>query len=110
MKILLKSDIFILPSLWEGLPISLLEAMALKMPCIVSNVIGNKDVIKNKENGFICNNLDEYIKVIKNIQSNKYDLEKISNNAYKDIIETYNIKVMSNNYKKLYEEALKTKD
>ena len=106
MKILLKSDIFILPSLWEGLPISLLEAMALKMPCIVSNVIGNKDVIKNKENGFICNNLDEYIKVIKNIQNNKYDLEKISNNAYKDIIETYNIKVMSDNYKKLYAESL----
>ena len=38
MEILNKSDIFILPSLWEGLPISLLEAMALKKPCIVSNV------------------------------------------------------------------------
>lgn len=108
MEIVNKSDIFILTSLWEGLPISLLEAMALKKPCIVSNVIGNKDVIKNEINGFVCNNLDDYKKVINNILDDKYDLTKIINNSYKDILDTYNIKVMSNSYKKLYEEALKT--
>ena len=84
MQILNESDVFILPSLWEGLPISLLEAMALKKPCIVSNVIGNKDVINNKENGFICNDLDEFVTTINEIQSNKYDLTQISVNAYKE--------------------------
>ena len=102
MQILNESDVFILPSLWEGLPISLLEAMALKKPCIVSNVIGNKDVINNKENGFICNDLDEFVITINEIQSNKYDLTQISVNAYKDILNVYNTDVMTKSYKNKY--------
>lgn len=102
MQILNNSDIFILPSLWEGLPISLLEAMALKKPCVVSNVIGNRDVIQNGKNGFICNNLEEFNLVIRKIQDNKYDLQQIANNAYKDIQETYNTNVMSKEYLKIY--------
>ena len=102
MEILNKSDIFILPSLWEGLPISLLEAMALKKPCIVSNVIGNRDVISNENNGFVCNNLNEFIEVIKNIQDNKYNLEKISENAFNDIKNIYNTDVMCKKYCNIY--------
>ena len=102
MEILNKSDVFILPSLWEGLPISLLEAMALKKPCIVSNVIGNRDVISNENNGFVCNNLNEFIEVIKNIQDNKYNLEKISENAFNDIKNIYNTDVMCKKYCNIY--------
>lgn len=102
MEILNKSDVFILPSLWEGLPISLLEAMALKKPCIVSNVIGNRDVISNENNGFVCNNLNEFIEVIKNIQDNKYNLEKISENAFNDIKNIYNTEVMCKKYCNIY--------
>lgn len=44
------ADVFLLPSRWEGLPISLLESMYMKKACVVSNVIGNRDVIHNGEN------------------------------------------------------------
>lgn len=102
MEILNKSDVFILPSLWEGLPISLLEAMSLKKPCIVSNVIGNRDVISNDNNGFVCNNLNEFIEVIKNIQDNKYNLEKVSENAFNDVKNIYNTDVMCKKYCNIY--------
>lgn len=102
MEILNKSDIFILPSLWEGLPISLLEAMALKKPCIVSNVIGNRDVISNGNNGFVCNNLNEFVTLIKEIQEDKYDLVQISQNAFNDIKNTYNTDVMCQKYCNIY--------
>lgn len=46
LRIIRNVDFFILPSLWEGLPISLLEAMYLRKICLVSDVIGNRDVIK----------------------------------------------------------------
>lgn len=52
LKILNDNDIFILLSLWEGLPISLLEAMYMKKVCIVSDVIGNRDVTENGKDGF----------------------------------------------------------
>lgn len=103
MQILNDSDVFILPSLWEGLPISLLEAMALKKPCIVSNVIGNRDVIINEKNGFVCQNLEEFEKVIQKIQNNEYNLSEVSQNAYNDILNIYNTDVVAKEYKKIYE-------
>jgi len=98
LEILNNCDIFILPSLWEGLPISLLEAMYLKKLCIVSNVIGNKDVIQNNRNGFVCNSLEEYINTINKVLEQKVDLEGIKNNAYEDILNEYNTKKMAEEY------------
>jgi len=46
-------DIFVLPSLQEGLSHSLLEAMAMKKPVIATNVGGNGDVIRHGKNGFL---------------------------------------------------------
>ena len=52
-EILAASDIYVLPSFAEGLPNTLMEAMASKLPCIASNVGGIKVLIKDKENGFL---------------------------------------------------------
>jgi glycosyltransferase involved in cell wall biosynthesis len=46
-------DIFVLPSLFEGLSNSLLEAMAMGKPIIATRVGGNKDIILNGKNGFL---------------------------------------------------------
>ena len=55
LKILEKSLFYISTSKYEGLPYSLIEALALSKPCIVTNVDGNKDLVSNKENGFVVN-------------------------------------------------------
>lgn len=47
------ADIFVLPSLEEGLSNSLLEAMAMEKPIVTTNVGGNKDVVIDRENGFL---------------------------------------------------------
>ncbi len=44
-RILTASDVFVLPSLWEGLPMALLEAMASGLPCIATAVSGTRQVI-----------------------------------------------------------------
>ncbi len=102
LNILKENDIFILTSLWEGLPISLLEAMYMKKICIVSNSIGNRDVIKNKINGFICDNKEEFVKVISSIKNNEIDIERIKENSYNDIVNNYNIQDNCKKYIELY--------
>lgn len=48
-----RSDIFILSSEREGMPLVLLEAMAMGLPVIATNVTGNRDVIANGKNGLL---------------------------------------------------------
>lgn len=99
-------DIFILTSLWEGLPISLLEAMYMKKTCIVSEVIGNRDVIKNGENGFICNSVNEYVDAVNTFRDNKELICKIIDNAKNEILNEYNTNKMSEKYKYMYTSTL----
>ena len=47
------SDIFLFPSLQEGLPVAQMEAMAAGLPCVVSNVRGNADLIQPGEGGYL---------------------------------------------------------
>ena len=105
LRIALSADAFVLTSLWEGLPISLLEAMYMKKYCLVSNVIGNKDVIHDGINGFICNSAIDYVDRIKLLQSEEQNglLEK----AYSDVTDYYSTKTMANQYDLIYSEEIK---
>lgn len=46
-------DIFVNPSLSEGLPISVMEAMAMQKPVVATDVGGTEDLVKDRENGFL---------------------------------------------------------
>jgi len=102
IKKLYQNDVFILPSLWEGLPITLLEAMYLKKICIVSNVAGNKDVIKNEMDGFICNTEDDYCNIIKRIENDELDLSILVNRAREKIELEHNADRVAEKYLEVY--------
>jgi glycosyltransferase involved in cell wall biosynthesis len=53
-----RHDIFAFPSLFEGLPIVLLEAMATGMPVVTTETCGMKDVVENDYNGLLVKPAD----------------------------------------------------
>lgn len=55
-RALQQCDIFVLPSLWEGMPIALIEAQAAGLPAVASRIVGNRDVIVHGVTGFLASN------------------------------------------------------
>ncbi|MCK8523321.1 glycosyltransferase [Aquimarina sp. D1M17] len=76
-------DVYIQTSLWEGLPFTIIEAMILEKPIIANNVIGNKDAVKDKYNGFLCNTLEEFVNSIETLQKDENLLKEMETNSNK---------------------------
>ena len=100
LRIARQGDVFILPSFWEGLPISLLEAMYMKKPCIVSNVVGNRDIVTDGATGYICETEEQFVEKILYLK-NKKGWEVVEQ-AYHEILEHYNDEWMCERYAQLY--------
>lgn len=66
-----KIDIYLQTSEWEGLPISLIEAMTLEKPIIATNIIGNRDLITHGVNGFLFQTVDECVEYINTLRNEK---------------------------------------
>ncbi|MDK0655155.1 glycosyltransferase [Clostridium perfringens] len=85
-------DIFFLPSLYEGLPIVLLEAMAFKKAVVSMNVGSISEVVINGETGFLVENeLREFINKMKIFKDNKNLRINIGNRSFNHVSEKYNI-------------------
>lgn len=104
LNFLRQLDMFLLPSVYEGLPYSLLEAMLQEVPSIVSKCDGNNDVINNNENGFSCLTRDEYVSVIFSLIEDKEKARRIAIAAKKYVIEKHDIKVNIKMLEKIYAE------
>lgn len=65
-------DIFILPSLWEGLPVVGIEAQVSGLPCLFSSNIDN-NVVLNLDRSYLLNlNVTDWVKKIQEVSNNKY--------------------------------------
>jgi glycosyltransferase involved in cell wall biosynthesis len=96
-NILKKNDIYIHPSLREGMPRSLIEAMCNGLICISSNVRGSRELIKNRLNGYIYKDTKDFFYYFSHIVNlKKKKLIQISKNSHKFIKENFNLKTYLN--------------
>jgi glycosyltransferase involved in cell wall biosynthesis len=96
--------IFILTSNFEGLPYSLLEAMSKGIPCVVTEADGNRDVIKDYDNGFIVpiNDANLMAQKISLLLSDKELYRQIAIQGYQTVFEKHNIKKNITQYEDIY--------
>lgn len=100
-------DIFVLPSLWEGLSLTLLEALA-SGKCIIASIIpSNSEVINEGENGLLFNlhNSSELSDLIVDLFNDREKRNYLSKNALKSS-EIYDEKIMTDQTENVYESIL----
>ena len=84
-ELLQATDIFLFTTLQEGLARSLMEAMASGLPCIVSRIRGNTDLLNDSNGGILCDSLEEYVKAIHKITKDPLLRKQMSDNNLKAI-------------------------
>ncbi|PIR89747.1 hypothetical protein COX75_02285 [bacterium (Candidatus Gribaldobacteria) CG_4_10_14_0_2_um_filter_33_15] len=77
-------DIFVNPSLYEGMSNSILEAMAAKIPIIASDIPSNRELIEDKKSGLLVpiKNSDKIAGAVIELLKNKNLRENFSQNAF----------------------------
>ena len=103
------SDFFCLPSLWEGLPLALLEAMSMNIPVICTPVGGVVNVIQDGVNGFLSKSTDDkdILEVIQAaLRTDKNKLQEIILRAKEDFLEKHEMSHCGNQYLNLYQKYL----
>jgi glycosyltransferase involved in cell wall biosynthesis len=107
--VLASADIFVLPSLWEGLPIALLEALTMGKAIIASNVDGTCDVIENGKNGLLVETeglVDNLVSPLVRLSKDAALQKELSRNALATVHERFTVGLMMEKIEKLYNELL----
>lgn len=101
--LIVKTDLFVLATHYEGFGLVLCEAMAAKTPVISTNVSGANEVVLNNKTGLLVedNNILDLSNKILKLKNNKSLRENLNKEAYKFINEKFNLKIMYNNYKQI---------
>lgn len=106
-QLLSAADIFLFTTKQEGLPRSMMEAMASGLPCIASRIRGNTDLLEGAEGGFLCNTMDvdDYAEKL-NILANDAELRaKMGEYNLRNIV-NFGIETVTEEIRKIYDAEL----
>ncbi len=95
------ADIFVFPSVREGMPVALAEAMAAGLPCVVSDIRGSRQLISDKDMRFCLGRQDQLGRILETLASSSYLRQKYGaeNQVSAD---RYNIENVKKRMKKIY--------
>jgi sugar transferase (PEP-CTERM/EpsH1 system associated) len=103
-RLLQGMDAFVLPSLDEGISMTLLEAMREGVPVIASSVGGNVEVIEENRSGFLVppGKPDIIAEKLLHLMVNKAMAESMRNNAMQRLLQHFNMNKCAEKYRSLY--------
>lgn len=107
-RLLAAMDLFVLSSVREGLPISLIEAMAARRPVVASNVGSIKDLVQNGQNGFLvaAGDVGAFAKTMKALVDNPALRRAMGEAGRKRAEESFSLAAMMQTYETLYRSAV----
>lgn len=109
-QVMPRTDLFLLPSLWEGMPYVLLEAHAFGVPCLASRVVGNTDVVDHGVTGFLLDPQDPaaWADQIKQMSRDRQLVQAMGERAREHAARHFSIEGMVDRLTRAYEELVRT--
>ena len=99
-------DIYLSTASWEGLPYAVLEAMSLGKPLILSQCIGNIDLVKPEQNGFSYRTANQASNEIRFFMHHPEQITVMGSQSHKMVQTEFSLKNMKDKYMKLYHRVL----
>ncbi len=98
------TDVFVLPSRYEGLPFTLLEAMAVGLPIIATDAVGNRDVIHDNETGLLIPIDDDQAiyNAVERLINDQSLANRLGETASKYVREHHSVEAMVKEVEKVY--------
>ena len=106
-ELLTASDVFILTSRREGLPKAVMEAMAVGLPIIATDVRGNRDLVKSGENGYLVpvDDVEQTAMAIEQL-TNSEDLRRSMGEKSKELVKQYDLQNILKEMERIYDNIL----
>ncbi|MCM8782814.1 MAG: glycosyltransferase family 4 protein [Candidatus Omnitrophica bacterium] len=103
-------DVFVLTSLWEGMPISVLEAKVSEKPVVVTDTGGVSEIIKDSIDGFLvpCGNIDLISEKILILLKDKELRESMGKKAWVSLNHKFSLISMMKEIEHLYSQIIKS--
>ncbi len=101
-------DIFVVPSLKESMPLTALEAMAMRRPIIASNVGGLPDVIKDGQNGLLVPPADSeaLAAAIEKLMADRNLSEKLAGCGRETVVQKFSAEAMTRQLENVFQETI----
>lgn len=106
--VLASIDVFVIPSLREGLPVVLLEAMAMKKPIVATNIEGIAEILENGVSGLLVppRNSKALAEAVINMLTYKEKALRMGISARMIVEERFGVDIMVQKVEEVYEELL----
>ena len=106
------ADLFVLPSLWEGMPNVLLEAMAAGVPVVATQVAGSSEIIDSQKCGVLVPPCHERIlaQAILGLLSNPSRARQLGAAGQQHVLQHFTVEQMTAAYEELYVALIKQKE
>jgi glycosyltransferase involved in cell wall biosynthesis len=101
------ADVFALPSFIEGLPISMLEAMALGKAVVSTNINGIPEAVKHLETGWLIepNNVDALVEAVQALKTDEALREKLAQTGSEFVLKNFDERIAARTAWQSYEES-----
>lgn len=99
-----RCSVYLQTSLWEGMPVSILEAMAASKACVATDVVGNRDLVSDGKTGFLLDpgNAEGFVELLDRLMKDDGLRRSLGMNAKEYIAEHHALDQAVAKYERLY--------